>query len=141
MLTGVFRYANTWPTAIALVESGRVELDAMVTARYPLEKAAEALDSDRTPGNVKTVVTVIMKLNNSTLAQIPISKPSYDRDEIGVGIVHFGVGGFHRAHQAMYVDRLLEKRLAKVGYLRCRRHAAPTARWPTSLSRRTGCTR
>ena len=53
-----------------------------------------------------------MKLNNSTLAQIPIAKPSYDRDEIGIGIVHFGVGGFHRAHQAMYVDRLLEKGLA-----------------------------
>jgi L-iditol 2-dehydrogenase len=58
VLTGVFRYANTWPTAIALVESGRVDLDAMVTARFPLEKAAEALDSDRTPGSVKTVVQV-----------------------------------------------------------------------------------
>jgi L-iditol 2-dehydrogenase len=58
MLTGVFRYANTWPTAIALVESGRVDLDAMVTARFPLEKAAEALDSDRIPGSVKSVVTV-----------------------------------------------------------------------------------
>ena len=50
-----------------------------------------------------------MKLSNKTLAQLPISKPSYDRDEISVGIVHFGVGGFHRAHQAMYIDRLLEK--------------------------------
>jgi L-iditol 2-dehydrogenase len=58
VLTGVFRYADTWPTAIALVESGRVDLDAMVTARFPLEKAAEALDSDRTPGSVKSVVTV-----------------------------------------------------------------------------------
>ena len=58
LLTGVFRYANTWPTAIALVESGRVDLDAMVTARFPLEKAAEALDSDRIPGSVKSVVTV-----------------------------------------------------------------------------------
>ena len=57
-VTGTFRYANTWPTAIALVESGRVDLDAMVTARFPLEKVAEALDSDRTPGSVKTVVTV-----------------------------------------------------------------------------------
>ena len=54
-----------------------------------------------------------MKLNKSTLAQIPIDKPSYDRDEITIGIVHFGVGGFHRAHQAMYVDRLLEMGLAK----------------------------
>lgn len=58
VLTGVFRYANTWPTAIALVESGRVDVDAMVTARFPLENTAEALDSDRTPGTVKTVVTV-----------------------------------------------------------------------------------
>src|ERR1700730_16782383 len=53
-----------------------------------------------------------MKVNKSTLAQTPIEKPSYDRDEIGIGIVHFGVGGFHRAHQARYVDRLLEMGLA-----------------------------
>ncbi|MGE2688535.1 NAD(P)-dependent alcohol dehydrogenase [Mycolicibacterium pulveris] len=58
VLTGVFRYANTWPTAIALVESGKVDLDAMVTAHFPLEQTAQALDSDRTPGSVKSVVTV-----------------------------------------------------------------------------------
>lgn len=58
VLTGVFRYANTWPEAIALVECGRVDLDAMVTGRFPLEKTADALDSDRTPGTVKTVVAV-----------------------------------------------------------------------------------
>jgi L-iditol 2-dehydrogenase len=49
---------RSWPTAIALVESGRVDLDAMVTARCPLEMAPEALDSDRMPGSVKTVVSV-----------------------------------------------------------------------------------
>jgi mannitol 2-dehydrogenase len=49
-----------------------------------------------------------MQLNTSTLPQLTVAKPSYDRDGIGIGIVHFGVGGFHRAHQAMYVDRLLE---------------------------------
>ena len=49
-----------------------------------------------------------MKLNNETLSRIPIAKPGYDRSEIGIGVVHFGVGGFHRAHQAMYVDRLLD---------------------------------
>jgi L-iditol 2-dehydrogenase len=58
VLTGVFRYANTWPTAIALVESKRVDLDAMVTGHFPLERTAEALDSDQVPGSVKTVVTV-----------------------------------------------------------------------------------
>jgi mannitol 2-dehydrogenase len=37
----------------------------------------------------------------------PIIVPRYKRDELTPGIVHFGVGGFHRAHQAMFVDRLL----------------------------------
>ncbi|MEN2741648.1 mannitol dehydrogenase family protein [Microbacterium sp. X-17] len=32
---------------------------------------------------------------------------SYDRSRVHAGIVHFGVGNFHRSHQAMYVDRLL----------------------------------
>jgi mannitol 2-dehydrogenase len=34
--------------------------------------------------------------------------PRYDRSAVTTGIVHLGVGGFHRSHQAMYVDRLLE---------------------------------
>jgi mannitol 2-dehydrogenase len=38
--------------------------------------------------------------------------PGYDRSAIDVGIVHFGVGGFHRSHQAMYVDRLMRQGLA-----------------------------
>lgn len=33
--------------------------------------------------------------------------PSYDRSQASVGIVHFGLGNFHRSHQAMYVDRLM----------------------------------
>lgn len=33
--------------------------------------------------------------------------PDYPRSAESCGIVHIGVGGFHRAHQAMYVDRLL----------------------------------
>ena len=36
-----------------------------------------------------------------------LDTPTYDRTAVTVGIVHLGVGGFHRAHQAMYVDRLL----------------------------------
>ncbi|WP_378739879.1 mannitol dehydrogenase family protein [Nocardia brasiliensis] len=37
-----------------------------------------------------------------------LATPTYDRSGISTGIVHFGVGGFHRAHQARYIDRLLE---------------------------------
>ena len=54
-----------------------------------------------------------MKLDRSTLTQLPVAVPTYDRSEIGIGIVHFGVGGFHRAHQAMYIDQLLERGLAQ----------------------------
>ena len=38
-----------------------------------------------------------------------IAAPGYDRDRIQIGIVHIGVGGFHRAHQAMYLDHLLSQ--------------------------------
>ncbi|MFD1713110.1 mannitol dehydrogenase family protein [Amnibacterium flavum] len=48
-------------------------------------------------------------LNEATLRSLPdsVSVPNYDRSDVTVGIVHFGVGGFHRAHQAMVVDTLM----------------------------------
>ena len=50
-------------------------------------------------------------LNSATLHALPdaLGKPSYDRAALKAGIVHFGVGGFHRAHQAMYLDRLMNE--------------------------------
>ncbi len=36
----------------------------------------------------------------------------YDRSQVRVGIVHFGTGAFHRSHQAMYIDRLMNAGLA-----------------------------
>ena len=48
-----------------------------------------------------------MRLSQASLSQLSIPVPSYDRSRVRTGIVHFGVGGFHRAHQAMYVDRLM----------------------------------
>ncbi|TYQ01513.1 UNVERIFIED_ORG: mannitol 2-dehydrogenase [Gordonia westfalica J30] len=47
-------------------------------------------------------------LNAESLARIDgAAVPAYDRTAVTPGIVHFGVGAFHRAHQAMYLDRLL----------------------------------
>jgi mannitol 2-dehydrogenase len=48
-------------------------------------------------------------LNSANLASLTIPVPSYDRSAISTGVVHFGVGGFHRAHQAMYLDQLMEQ--------------------------------
>jgi mannitol 2-dehydrogenase len=51
----------------------------------------------------------VTQLRNATADSLSIPVPGYDRSSVSVGIVHFGVGGFHRAHQAMYVDSLMEQ--------------------------------
>ncbi|MFC0266498.1 mannitol dehydrogenase family protein [Kushneria aurantia] len=38
-----------------------------------------------------------------------VAVPAYDRRQLKPGIAHFGVGGFHRAHQAMYLDELMNR--------------------------------
>ena len=50
-------------------------------------------------------------LNARTLAYWSerLPAPAYDRALVTPGVVHFGVGGFHRAHQAMYLDRLMNE--------------------------------
>jgi mannitol 2-dehydrogenase len=50
-------------------------------------------------------------LNAGALGELDprVPGPSYDRAEVSCGIVHLGVGGFHRAHEAMYVDALLNE--------------------------------
>jgi mannitol 2-dehydrogenase len=52
----------------------------------------------------------MLPLSNANLSSFEdVAVPSYDRAALRAGIVHFGVGGFHRAHQAMYVDRLMNE--------------------------------
>jgi mannitol 2-dehydrogenase len=48
-------------------------------------------------------------LSDSTLRHLneKVSRPVYDRSQVTASIVHFGVGGFHRAHEAMYLDTLM----------------------------------
>ncbi|WP_415922356.1 mannitol dehydrogenase family protein [Tateyamaria sp. SN6-1] len=49
-------------------------------------------------------------LSLATLDQLPqgIARPEYDRDGLRPGIVHIGLGNFHRAHQAWYLHRLMQ---------------------------------
>ena len=51
------------------------------------------------------------RLCERTLPYVPpeVLGPQYDRASTRIGIVHFGPGAFHRAHQASYFDRLLER--------------------------------
>jgi L-iditol 2-dehydrogenase len=56
-VTGTFRYAGTWPTAIALVASGRVDLARLVTGVFRLDDTEAALTAGRDdPRSVKAVV-------------------------------------------------------------------------------------
>ncbi|MBB6690281.1 NAD(P)-dependent alcohol dehydrogenase [Cohnella xylanilytica] len=55
---GVFRYANTYPQGIAFLSSGIADVASLITDRYPLEKAGEALERARTnkSGSLKVMV-------------------------------------------------------------------------------------
>lgn len=56
-----------------------------------------------------------MKLSNANVNNLPseVSRPSYDRTKLSAGIVHIGLGNFHRAHQSWYLHRLFEKGLSQ----------------------------
>ena len=49
------------------------------------------------------------RLSLDHLAALPalIARPDYDIDAVTTGIVHLGLGAFHRAHQAVYTDAIL----------------------------------
>lgn len=54
---------------------------------------------------------LVQRLDPDNLSTLPpnVDTPRYDRATVTPGIVHIGVGNFHRAHQALVVDRLLEQ--------------------------------
>ena len=58
LVTGTFRYANTWPTAIGLVATGSVHLDRLVSSRHTLGQTVEALVAGR--ADAKAIKAVIL---------------------------------------------------------------------------------
>lgn len=55
----------------------------------------------------------MIRLSNATLNDLPetVARPGYDRAALTPGIVHIGLGNFHRAHQAWYLHRLFQRGL------------------------------
>lgn len=55
-----------------------------------------------------------VRLSQAMLGHLPagIARPLYDRARLTPGIVHIGLGNFHRAHQAWYLHRLMQQGLA-----------------------------
>ncbi|MGF3056292.1 NAD(P)-dependent alcohol dehydrogenase [Microbacterium sp. YY-01] len=55
-VTGTFRYRNTWPTAVELASAQAIDLDGLITSRFPLAQAEEALLAGAQPGQIKALV-------------------------------------------------------------------------------------
>jgi fructuronate reductase len=53
----------------------------------------------------------MQRLELSTLDRLPgeVARPRYAVSDVGIGIVHLGIGAFHRAHQAIYTDEALAR--------------------------------
>ena len=51
------------------------------------------------------------RLNQAALTGLAtdVAVPGYNRAQVKTGVVHLGIGAFHRAHQAMYLDALMNR--------------------------------
>ncbi|MDB4224791.1 mannitol dehydrogenase family protein [Granulosicoccus sp.] len=67
-----------------------------------IEKAEFVMDICSEPSAVVALSLDALELLPSTVA-----RPEYSRETMSAGILHFGPGNFHKAHQAVYLDRLL----------------------------------
>ena len=67
--------------------------------------------SPQAPSLSSDASTAPIRLSQNGLGDLPanVERPAYDRSAVTPGIVHFGVGGFHRAHEAMYLDALMNE--------------------------------
>src|SRR5258708_10792509 len=74
------------------------------------------------------VSPVTLRLNLKTLAGLPsaVRRPDYDFLNLGIGVVHLGLGAFHRAHQAVYTEDALRSQGGDWGIVGASfRHADP----------------
>jgi len=57
----------------------------------------------------------MVRLSNAVLSQLPndVLVPRYDRSKVTPGILHLGVGAFHRSHQALTIDTLISQGMAQ----------------------------
>lgn len=57
------------------------------------------------------------KLSSSTVLPATVAVPGFDREALKPGIVHIGIGAFHRAHQAVFTQKALEQSFGPWGII------------------------
>ena len=89
---------------------------------------------------VRSTPVSLTQAHLAEIAQLGVPVPGYDRGRLAPRIVHVGVGGFHRAHLAVYAHELAaaggDWGIAGLGLL-----DAGRARWAPRCARRTTSTR
>lgn len=75
------------------------------------------MSSERTKFVHSNPIEGHLRLSNASLYRLPgqIRRPNYDRAGIRPGMVHLGIGAFHRAHQAVVIDDLLAQGASEWG--------------------------
>lgn len=71
----------------------------------------KGLEKVETVMETPTEQNVALTLNLGSLGQLPenVARPQYARNDLSAGILHFGPGNFHKAHQAVYLDKLMNE--------------------------------
>lgn len=73
--------------------------------------AVPSRTADRSPTEAEANVTISLSLSSLPDIRPDVARPAYRRADLSPGIVHVGVGNFHRAHQIVYLDRLFNRGL------------------------------
>jgi len=55
-IRGVFRYKNTWPLCLQLIQEGKIDVKKLVTHRFPLEKAIDAFEVAKSGQGIKVII-------------------------------------------------------------------------------------
>ncbi len=99
---------------LARVSDARLCLDPGRPALCELRCQRDLLEARCRPASARgsESMTHPIRLNRRTLVQLPkaIGRPAFDPANVRAGIVHLGLGGFHRAHMARYTHDLMNER-------------------------------
>lgn len=89
--------------------SHRLGVEEFSRYRYPHPRADWPVIR-QVHGAFRPGSTMLERLNSESLPRLPadVEKPAYDRSRLTPGIVHLGLGAFHRAHQAVMTDLAIE---------------------------------